>query len=117
MNYNLLLDRSVDFDEYLLVMYPAYPKRYDRVICLELAQLLWIAAKTDGYANHVTSDPLPGTPAHEVLLLGAVGDHQVTEYSLRVEAATMGAAAHVPIAAAGRVAETNPGWLLTSIDQ
>jgi hypothetical protein len=60
---------------------------------------------------------LPNTPAHEVLLLGAVGDHQVTEYSLRVEAATLGAAAHVPIAAAGRVTEADPGWLLTPIDQ
>jgi hypothetical protein len=79
--------------------------------------LLWDRGETDGYANHVTADPLPGTPAHDVLLLGAVGDHQVTEYSLRVEAATLGVAAHVPIAAAGRVAETDPGWLLTPIDQ
>jgi hypothetical protein len=116
MNYNLLLDRSSDFDEYLqFVLQPAYPKRYDRIICIALAQLLWDRGETDGYANHVTTDPLPGTPTHTVLLLGAVGDHQVTEYSLRVEAATMGAAAHVPIAAPGRVAESDPGWLLTPI--
>lgn len=118
MNYEVLLDRSSDFDEYLnFVMLPAYPKRYDRILCIALAQLLWDRGETDGYANHVTRDPLSGTPTHTVLLLGAVGDHQVTEYSLRVEAATMGAAAHVPIAAAGRVAERDPGWLLTPISQ
>jgi hypothetical protein len=116
MNYSILLDRSVDFDDYLnLTMKPAYPKRYDRIIGITLAQLLWDRGETNGYANHVTRDPLPGTPQHEVLLLGAVGDHQVTEYSLRVEAATMGVAAHIPIAEPGRVAEVDPGWLLEPI--
>jgi hypothetical protein len=118
MNYSILLDRSVDFDDYLnLALRPNYPRRYDRIIGIMLAQLLWDRGDTDGYANHVTADPLPGSPVHEVLLLGAVGDHQVTEYSLRVEAATLGAAAHVPIAAPGRVVETDPGWLLTPIAQ
>ena len=118
MNYSILLDRSVDFDEYLnLALRPNYPQRYDRVVGVMLAQLLWDRGETDGYANHVTADPLPNTPAHDVLLLGAVGDHQVTEYSLRVEAATLAAAAHVPIAAVGRVAEVDPGWLMTPIDQ
>ncbi|MBX3027141.1 hypothetical protein KF840_19755 [bacterium] len=117
MNYAVLLDRSVDFDDYLnLILRPNYPRRYDRVIGIMVAQLLWDRGETNGYANHVTADPLPGTPAHEVLLLGAVGDHQVSEYSLRVEAATMGAAAHVPIANPGRVVESDPGWLLTPID-
>lgn len=116
MNYSLLLDRSVDFDDYLnLISRPNYPRRYDRAIGIMIAQLLWDRGETNGYATHVTANPLPNTPLHEVLLLGAVGDHQVTEYSLRVEAATMGAAAHVPIAADGRVVETDPGWLLTPI--
>lgn len=116
MNYSLLLDRSVDFDEYLnLVLRPNYPRRYDRLLGILAAQLLWDRGETNGYANHVTSDPLPDTPAHDVLLLGAVGDHQVSEYSLRVEAATMGVAAHVPIAAPGRVVEADPGWLLAPI--
>jgi hypothetical protein len=116
MNYSLLLDRSVDFDDYLnLVLRPNYPRRYDRLMGIMLAQLLWDRGETNGYANHVTQDPLPGTPVHDVLLLGAVGDHQVSEYSLRVEAATLGAAAHVPIAGPGRVVETDPGWLLPPI--
>lgn len=117
MNYAMLLDRSVDFDDYLKVMKPAYPRRYDRLIGIAIVQLLWDRGETDGYANHVTSNPLPGTPTHDVLLLGAVGDHQVIEYSLRVEAATMGVPVHIPLAVTGRVAEHDPAWLLKPIDQ
>ncbi len=105
MNYSLLLDRSVDFDDYLLILKPWYPSRYDRLIGLAVAQLLWDRGETNGYANHVTRDPLPGTPRHDVLLLGAVGDHQVSEYALRVEAATMRVPAHVPLAQPGRIAD------------
>ncbi len=83
MNYSILLDRSVDFDDYLGVMRPSYPKRYDRVIGLEVAQLLWDRGEANGYANHITEHPLPHTPRHRVLLIGAVGDHQVSEFSLR----------------------------------
>jgi hypothetical protein len=116
MNYSLLLDRSVDFDDYLQILKPSYPKRYDRLVGIEIVQLLWDRGETDGYANHVTADPLPDTPPHQVLLLGAVGDHQVTEYSLRVEAATMHVPAHTPLAQAGRVVERDPMWELQPID-
>ncbi len=115
MNYSILLDRSVDFDDYLGVMRPSYPKRYDRVIGLEVAQLLWDRGEANGYANHITEHPLPHTPRHRVLLIGAVGDHQVSEFSLRVEAATLEAAAHVPIAAPGRVVDSDPGEFLDRI--
>jgi hypothetical protein len=116
MNYSILLDRSIDFDQYLeIVMKPSYPRRYDRVIGGLLAQLLWDRSETNGYANHITRDPLPGTPVHHVLLLGSVGDQQVSEYSLRVQAATMGVPAHLPLAAPGRVAEIDPAWLLEPI--
>jgi hypothetical protein len=111
MNYSLLLDRSVDFDDYLLILEPSYPRRYDRLVGLAVAQLLWDRGETNGYANHVTRDPLPGTPRHDVLLLGAVGDHQVSEYALRVEAATMGVPAHVPLAGPGRIADTLGAFL------
>ena len=33
--------------------------------------------EADGYAQHMTDDPLPGTPAHTVLMHVAFGDHQV----------------------------------------
>ena len=41
MDYGLLLDRSIDFDDYLLILKPSYPARVDRVIGLALAQRQW----------------------------------------------------------------------------
>ncbi|MFN8053204.1 MAG: hypothetical protein U0Q22_17315 [Acidimicrobiales bacterium] len=115
MNYALLLDRSVDFDEYLQAVFePSYPVREDRLLLLAMISVLWDRGETDGYAQHLTDHPYPGTPKHRVLLLGAVGDHQVTEYSLRVEARTAGIPARTPLAASGRVAD-GP-WRLGELD-
>ena len=36
-------------------MRPNYPRRYDRVIGIQLVQLLWDRGETNGYANHVTA--------------------------------------------------------------
>ncbi len=116
MNYSLLLDRSVDFNEYLDGAFkPKYPARFDRMIGLAVIQLLWDRGDADGYANHIVDGALPSTPKHTVLLMGAVGDHQVSEYSLRVEARTLDVQAHLPLAAKGRTAETDPAWGLHPI--
>ena len=96
MNFSTLLTRSSDFDTFAALLYPSYPDGLDRNIIISLMQILWDRSEGDGYALHMTTDPLPGTPAHSVLLEAAFGDHQVTNYAVEVEAATIGAAAHVP---------------------
>jgi len=110
MNYSFLLQRSVDFDDYKIIYAPAYPDPYDQLIGIQIIQMLWDRGETNGYANHITSDPLPGTPAHTILLLGAVGDHQVSEYALQIEARTIGAHGHVPYAAPDRTTNQDKGW-------
>jgi len=102
MNYSFLLQRSVDFDLYSLFLNQAYPDEFVQLVALNLIQMLWDRGETNGYAQHLTSNPLPRTPRHEVLLLGAVGDHQVSEFALQIEARTMGVPAHVPLAAPDR---------------
>ena len=57
---------------------------------LSLIQLLWDRGEANGYAHHITSDPLPGTPAHNVLMHVAFGDHQVANVTAEVEARTIG---------------------------
>ena len=57
-----------------------------------MMQMLWDRGEPDGYAERMTSDPLPDTPAHQVLMDVAFGDHQVTDYQADVEARTVGAA-------------------------
>ena len=72
MNYSTLLRRSVDFDLYAhgeiegvdtpAGLYDSYPNELERPLLLSLIQLLWDRGEANGYAHHMTSDPLPGTP-------------------------------------------------------
>jgi hypothetical protein len=115
MNYSVLLPRSKDFDTYSLVMYPAYKDQLERPLILDLAQMLWDRGEGDGYAQHMTSDPLPNTIKHTVLLDVALGDHQVTQYQADVEARTIGASIHTPIVPAGRSPQAEPSWGIPAI--
>ena len=73
-------------------------------------QMLWDRGEPDGYADRMTSDPLPDTPAHQVLMNNALGDHQVTNYQSEVEARTIGAYAHWPALYKGRWPNTSVLW-------
>jgi hypothetical protein len=117
MNYSVLLPRSVDFAEFAQVFYPYYPDETERPLVLDLMQMLWDRADPDGYADRMTSDPLPDTPAHQVLLDVAFGDHQVTDYQAEVEARTIGAEAHEPALYHGRWPNTNVFWDIPRITE
>jgi hypothetical protein len=110
MNYSVLLPRSSDWTTYSQVMYPSYPDQLERPLALDLAQINWDRGESDGYAQHMTSHPLPGTPAHDVLMQVAFGDHQVTQYQADVVARTIGARIHAPILAPGRSPQAVPSW-------
>ncbi len=102
MDYGgLLLQRSTDFSAYALFLYGTagsggYPDTSIHPLLLDLMQQLWDRGEADGYATRMTSDPLPKTPAHTVLMQTAYGDHQVSQYSAAVEARTIGAKSHQP---------------------
>ena len=102
MNYSTLLQRSVDFDAYAAILYPNYTRVLDRQLWLSQVQLLWDRGEANGYAHHMTSDPLPNTPRHNVLMHVAFGDHQVSDTAAEVEARTIGARAYQPALVAGR---------------
>jgi hypothetical protein len=115
MNYSLLLTRSVDFDLYSLILYPAYPNYLTRPLLLALIQMLWDRSDPNGYAHHMTDDPLPNTPPHKVLLHLAFGDHQVANVATEIEARTIGASIHQPAIAGGRHSDVNPYWGIPAI--
>ena len=102
MNYSTLLQRSTDFDTYAQLIYPAYPDESTRQLMFAVIQLLWDRGEADGYAQHITSDALPNTPAHTVLMHVAFGDHQVSDTTAEVEARTIGARGYEPPLDAGR---------------
>jgi len=76
--YNLLLTRSVDFDDFFMLLRATYSDPVDIAYLLGTLQLLWDRVEPTGYTHRIVSDPLPGTPTHEVLMTAALGDHQVT---------------------------------------
>jgi hypothetical protein len=91
MNFSLLLQRSSNWDLYGAILKPAYPAEADRVLSLSLIQMLWDRGEGNGYAHHMTDDPLRDTPAKKVLLQVAFGDWQVTQWAAEIEARTIGA--------------------------
>jgi hypothetical protein len=102
MNYSTLLRRSIDFDVYALVLNRAYPDELERPLILSMVQILWDRGEANGYAHHITSDPLPNTPGHEILIHEAFGDHQVTNWATEVMARTTGARLRAPALDPGR---------------
>jgi hypothetical protein len=108
MNYSLLLTRSIDFDPFAEVLYPAYPDELTRPLLLSLIQTLWDRGEPNGYAWHMTDDPYPNTPAHTVLLHMAFGDHQVANIGTEIEARTIGARIRLPAVDPGRHTDRVP---------
>ena len=139
MDYSVLLPRSSDyvatrplsefnpaqFDPtnptgavgYSNLLDTAYPDQSQRMLILDLIQMLWDRSDPNGYATHITSG-LPNTPAHEVLLQVAWGDHQVANITAEDEARTIGASGlYQPLAGAryGPYATTSPLWQIAPI--
>ncbi len=108
MNYSLLLTRSVDFDAFASILYPSYPDELERPLLLSLIQNLWDRGEPDGFAQHMTDDPYPNTPAHTVLLHMGYGDHQVANVATQVEARTIGAKLRTPAVDPGRSPDVTP---------
>ncbi len=110
MNYSTLLTRSVDYDAFGAIGNIAYPDAFAQIFGQALVQMLWDRGESNGYANHMTDDPLPGTQAHTVLLIEAFGDHQVANITTENMARTVGAATHMPNMLPGRSWDTTPMW-------
>ncbi len=116
MNFSVLQPRSADFEEFTAYFYPAYPEEMVRPLAYDLIQMLWDRAEPNGYAHRIVGNTLPNTPAHQVVMNMALGDHEVTTYQAEVEARTVGASAHRPGLYDGRWPNTEYLWNLPTID-
>jgi len=76
--YSLLLPRSNDFASLFQLLTLRYPQPLDRYVLFSAFQLLWDRADPGGYMSAITSNPLPNTPTHEVILQHGLGDAQVS---------------------------------------
>jgi hypothetical protein len=89
--YNILLCRSVDFDPFFLALKTTYPDPRNIQLILSLIQGLWDRTEPSGYSKYIRENMLPDTPAHEVLMRAAIGDHQVTTLGAHIMARAIGA--------------------------
>ena len=90
-SYNLLLNRSVNFDEYAGQLYGTYGwNALHMQMNLALMQGLWDRGEPTGYSKYIRTNRLPNTPAHEVLIQVSKADHQVTNLGAHIMARTIG---------------------------
>ncbi|TMA99176.1 MAG: hypothetical protein E6J70_13435 [Deltaproteobacteria bacterium] len=93
----------------------AYPNELERPLLFTLIQMLWDRSDPNGYAHHITSDPLPNTPPHKILVHEAFGDHQVANVATEVEARTLGLSIYQPALAPGRHTDVHPYFGIPAI--
>lgn len=115
MNYSTLLNRSVDFDEYAVVLRDAYPNTLDQQVAFGLLQMLWDRGETSGYVQHLTDRPYDRTPAHKVILTVAYGDHQVAPITAENIARTLRIPIYQPTLAKDRMPKGDMFWNLSPI--
>lgn len=87
--YSVMLPRSVLYDQFEVILNSIVTSRLDAPYILDLAQMLWDRTEPSGYSPYITSNPLPGTPAHQILMVGAIGDHEVPNVATHELARTM----------------------------
>ena len=90
MNYSTLLTRSSNWGRFGAILNSNYKEELSRPLILNIVQMLWDRGEPNGYAHVTTDNPPPNTPEHNVLLIPALGDHQVSNFASDVMARTMG---------------------------
>ncbi|MEM7152038.1 MAG: hypothetical protein AAF799_04310 [Myxococcota bacterium] len=88
--YNLLLSRAEDFDGFFSNLRTRFSDQRDVWMLQGLMQMLWDRTEAAGYSRHIREDTLPGSPAHQVLLRAARGDHQVSILGAQTMARAIG---------------------------
>ena len=78
--------------------------------------MLWDRGEAGGYVQHLTDDPYPKTPKHQVIFEVAFGDHQVAPVTVENMARTLKIPYHQPALAEGRDPRSKPLWALDPID-
>jgi hypothetical protein len=115
MNFSLLLPRSTQADPYFALVNANYRDELSRALILSMIGQLWERGEANAYAQHMTRDPYPNTPLHEVMLHMAFGDHQVANIATEVEARTIGARVRTPALDPQRSTDRRPFYRIPQI--
>jgi hypothetical protein len=116
MNFSTMMTRNNLWQEHLAPIFAgAYRREIDRPLLMSMMQLWWDRGEPNGYANHITRDPLPDTPVHKVLIESAFGDFQVANVATEVMARTLGLPVKRPMLDPGRSTDALPGFDLRTL--
>ena len=77
-SYSFLLQRNNGGWQRFSPLFEALYGPLDVQRCLALMQILWDRSEPSGFSPYVLNDRLAGTPEHEVLMMVARNDHQVS---------------------------------------
>ncbi|MEH6591836.1 MAG: hypothetical protein V7746_16365 [Halioglobus sp.] len=108
MNWANIIRRGNVWDTYALAYEPAYPDSLDQALGFSLIQLVWDRADSNGYANHITRDPLPGSKVSRVLIEFGIGDQILTETASELMQRSLGTRRHSPGIVEGRHIAVEP---------
>jgi hypothetical protein len=112
MGFTTLLSRSTQFNTFLPAIYTAYPDPLGRQIGMSVLQLLWDRGEPSSYVHRMTDEPFDNTPAHQVMIHEAFGDHQVANVQTETLGRSLDAAVRTPVIDPVRLddrPDTDPG--------
>lgn len=78
LNYSILLQRSVDFDAFNMLVQLSYSNTTNIAIALAAVQNLWDMSDPSSYIRHLSAAPFPGNDPKAALFVPAKGDWQVS---------------------------------------
>ena len=116
MNWSLIIRRSNLWETIFgTFLETNYPDGLVRILGLGLAHMIWDRADSNGYANHITRNPLRGSKPSRVLFHNAIGDQILTETAGEYMHRSLGAHRHNPSIVEGRHIAVEPYIGITSI--
>lgn len=101
IGFGTLLFRSIQFNQFLPIIYGSYPNPIDRALGLSMVQVLWDRGEPSAYSKSMLNGGL-GTPPHKVLIHESFGDHQVANIQTETLARSIGAKIKGPSVDPGR---------------
>jgi pimeloyl-ACP methyl ester carboxylesterase len=98
MPYSLLMNRSTNFEPFMLLFKSKFTDARDITLILGIMQTLWDPGEPSGFAHALNQTPLPGNVAKAVLIQAGRGDAQVSTLGAHIMARAFGAAGVTPMA-------------------
>ncbi len=95
-NYSMMLERSIDWPIYEVVLRGAYQTQLNLALMINLMQHGWDLTDPVSTAADMLRGTIPGTPEKQVLMHMAMGDDQVPNISTEYQARTMGVTVMTP---------------------